>query len=99
MGHRVEGVGRADDAGLEWDLLTVESLGIPAAVEALVVAVDDRRQVFQASDPGVFAWAVIRVFVLEEGNAFLLVAAAVLVPLGAIRVITSRQIRTCTLAP
>ncbi|MDX6610183.1 MAG: uncharacterized protein QOF85_2108 [Solirubrobacterales bacterium] len=33
--------------------------------------------------PGVVAGAVIRVFVLDEGSAFLLVVAAVLVPLGA----------------
>jgi uncharacterized membrane protein YfcA len=33
--------------------------------------------------PGVIAGAVIRVFVLDEGSAFLLVVAAVLVPLGA----------------
>lgn len=33
--------------------------------------------------PGVVAGAVIRVFVLDEGSAFLLVAAAVLLPLGA----------------
>jgi uncharacterized membrane protein YfcA len=32
--------------------------------------------------PGVIAGAVIRVFVLDEGQAFLLVVAAVLVPLG-----------------
>jgi uncharacterized protein len=33
--------------------------------------------------PGVVAGAVIRVFVLDEGSAFLLVVATVLVPLGA----------------
>jgi uncharacterized membrane protein YfcA len=33
--------------------------------------------------PGVVAGAAIRVFVLDDGNAFLLVVAAVLIPLGA----------------
>ena len=41
-GERVEGVRDGNDARAEWDLIAGETLGIAAAVEALVVVAHDR---------------------------------------------------------
>jgi hypothetical protein len=49
-GHRVQGVGQGEDPGPDVDLLAEESPGVALAVEALLVAEDDRRRGAEEGD-------------------------------------------------
>ena len=43
MSHRIKGVDKPDDASAEWDLPTLQSIGVARPGPALVVVPDDRQ--------------------------------------------------------
>ena len=47
--HRVVGVARGDDSGGEWDVVAGDVVGVPGAVDAFVMAADDRGEIVECS--------------------------------------------------